>query len=792
MFKRSIRIGIQRLITHKAYSFINIGGLSIAIAVCLTILLYVNYHASFDKYIDNGQNAYRIISRYGEGTYSANTFAGFEEVFSNCPEIESFSVNYVNHNVDEVLLGKNKFRVESAIFANQSFIDFYSLKMVNGDMSSINNPNTILLTPRMAEKLFPNENAIGQTILLKSFTSNQDSLITYFVSGIIEPLPKTSHIKFEMLISQKGHFSQTVEMVKERKVFASLIYVKLFSAINVKNIEDKLNLLIKSVLNDASEPPIEAFNHKLQPVYDIHFTPGLNQESEPTVRRSSHKILVLVGILIIALATLNFVILYVAKASFNQKTTLIIRFFGGTKMNLFTQNIMEVFLSVSISFIMATILLLVFQVYLAEQYFNGWNISFQSINFWIIAASLFFALLLVISVLTSLNLLKKGSVLEQTVRPIRFNGAILLIIFQFVMVIALIGFTIVINLQMKFINNKDLGYSSENVLIIRVPQTNAKVNILKEELALLPGIIHTGTAQHYPGYRFQDMNFSIDDVLFPFKFGFIDHEAIETLNITVLKYFTEAKEKAKNGWMINETFYTNLRSKYSDEEIETNNYPSDDGNTEVIEIHGVMKDFHFKSLHSELENFAYYVRDNQTRFNRFVLVRYSQNNFKNLIPLVESKIEEIYPGQPVNYTFLDEEMNKLYVSEQTLLKLINAFSILSILVSCFGLIGVSIFIAEKRTKEIGIRKVNGATVFEIIKMLNLDFIKWVSISFCIASPIAYYVSQKWLQNFAYQTNLSLWIFIIAGVIALLIAIVTVSWQTYKAARKNPVEVLRYE
>ena len=525
MIQKSIKIGIQRLLAYKAYSSINIGGLAIAVSVCLAIILYAYYHSSFDKFISNGENSYRIISRIGDGTYSTNTFAGFDDVLSDCPEIESHTLCYTNHRIDEVIVEENKIKVEAAIFVNESFLKYFSVKMIEGDKKSINQPNKIMVTPDMAEKLFPGENAIGQTVFLRSFTRNQDSLIAFSISGIIEPLPAASHIKCEMLLSQKGHFNPTIKLLKSRKLYGGLLYLKLYPSAKVQDLEKKLTALIEPILGNAVGPPLKDYNHKLQAVYDIHFTPGLIYEIQPTVRRSSHNILILVGFLIIALATMNFVIMHIARSSFYQKARLVIRVFGGTKKHLFGQTIIEVFISVCISFITAFILLVLFRNYLGVHFFTDWNIPFQSPAFWITSIGLFLVVNITVSVLTSLNLLKRGTILQQTSSPKKFHAAILLVIFQFAMVIALIGFTIVINMQMKFIDKKDLGYSSENIMVIRVPQSNAKVHILKEELAVLPGIISTGTAHHYPGYnRFQDMNFSIEGNPFPFKFGFIDQQ----------------------------------------------------------------------------------------------------------------------------------------------------------------------------------------------------------------------------------------------------------------------------
>jgi putative ABC transport system permease protein len=377
------------------------------------------------------------------------------------------------------------------------------------------------------------------------------------------------------------------------------------------------------------------------------------------------------------------------------------------------------------------------------------------------------------------------------------KAAIPLVIFQFVMVIVLIGFALLLNKQMNFIESKELGYSSENVVVIKVPQQNAKIDVFREELLMIPGIISSGTARHYPGYHLQDMNLSGGNNIFPFKFGHIDQNAIETLNMKVLSYFAEAKDEATGGWLINETFYEHLKKFYSEEQIAAGILPmgeneaADNGSSGFV-ILGVIRDFHYASLHSEIENFAFMIPDPDERRNRFVLARINQNQVSEIIPAIENKLSGIYPGQPINYSFLDEELNREYASEQLLMRLINAFSVLAILIASMGLMGLSIFMIERRTKEIGIRKVNGSSVYEIVKMLSIVFIKWVGLAFIIATPITYYAGQQWLQHFAYRTVFSWWIFILAGIIALFIVLITVSWQTFKVARRNPVEALRYE
>ncbi len=274
MIQKSIKIAINRLITLKAFSMINIGGMAIAISVGLAILLYTSHHFRFDKYIPDGENSYRIITQYGDGTYFTNTFACFDDVLHDYPEVKSHTLCFSNHNIEDVFIGEHSIKTNKAILVNDSFFDFFGVDMIRGNKSSINEPNTMMVTPDMAKKLFPEKDAVGQTVKIRSFTRNQDSLISYTISGIVKALPKTSHIRFEMLLSQEGHFSPTVKTVKSRKVFGALVYVKLYPSANVKEIETSLPTKAEPILGAQHGPPMEVFNHKLQPVYDIHTTPG--------------------------------------------------------------------------------------------------------------------------------------------------------------------------------------------------------------------------------------------------------------------------------------------------------------------------------------------------------------------------------------------------------------------------------------------------------------------------------------------------------------------------------------
>lgn len=796
MILTSIRLSTKRLWSFKLYSSISIMGLSLAMAIALAIFSYTSHHASYDSFLENGENAYRIVSRLGDGNYNTSTFAALQDVIEEDVNVISSTTCHTYHSIEELDVEGEKHKIEHAIFINSSFLDFYSIPLILGDQRSIDEPNMVFLTQKMADRVFPHESAIGRQVFVRSFSTHQDSLIAYTVGGIVEEMPMNSHLSYEVLFSQLGHFSPTVEAIKSRKVFAAAIYLKLREGTDIEAFESALIESAEVHLKNAQGPPVDAFNHHLQPILDIHFTAGLTGEMKPTVRKPSHQVLIIIGYLILALAILNFVIMHIAKASFYRKANFMMRLMGAFKNQILFQTFSEIFISVLVSLILAIYLLASFQGLFGAAYFGDFKISFFSFNFISLCLLSLLLLSLIISLIASSDLVKKESLLSEIKLNSKRKFAVILLIFQFTAVIALIGFTLLINKQIDYIQNKDLGYHSEQVLVIKVPQNNERVNILKQELKNDKAVMSAALVRHYPGYRLQDMTFSNAENSFPFKFGFIEAEALQTLDIPVIQYFHPDKKKAKGGWYINETFYHQLQQKYSEEQISSSQFPLDEnieasGEQEFI-ILGVINDFHYASLHHSIESFAFHIPGEEGMRYRMILLRFLHNETHRVIELVEQKLSEVFPGQPVRYHFLQEEVQEQYESESVLLKLINTFSFLSILIACFGLIGLSVFISEQRTKEIGIRKVNGASITEVLLLLLKDVVIWIAVSFVLATPLSYFAMRKWLESFAYKTDISWWIFLLSAAIALMIALITVSWQTFKAARRNPIDALRYE
>jgi putative ABC transport system permease protein len=792
----TIKYAIRKLVKSKSYTVINVFGISISLVVALVILLFSTFHFSFDKHVDNYRNSYRLISRYGDGAYNANTFACFEEDLQKMKEVEKMTVCFTQHNANEVFVRDQSFSISDLAFIDDSFFDYFGLRIIEGVPETINQPNMVFLTPSMAVKLFNDEPPIGKSIELRAFTSDANDRISFTVGGIVAPMPNTSHLEFEMLISKEGHFASTVERTKTIKAFAAATYVKLLSSVNVGELEKQLISLPEAKIGYQHGPPLDAFNHKLQPLSEIHFTADTVTESKPTIRRSALYILMAVGFLILLISVIDFVNLYAATSTFRRREFGVIRTFGGSQRHLWFSMATEILLMLIFSFILTVALFIVFNTFFLAEILSDWRISFYNPRIWGWTLLLFLFTSVLIIVAGSFDFIPNRRYTEIK-NPLHKSRTIIqLVTFQYVLVIGLMAFAILLNKQMNFINEKSLGYSADNVIIIESPQRNEKVLVCRNELQKIPGVIQSAIVHHYPGYRLQDMIFGNGESSFPFKFGMVGSRAIEALDIELLHSFVPDLEKAGQGWLINETFYHNLLDIYSEEQIRTSNFPSDendsDSSRQEFRILGVVGDFHYASLHSPIENFAFNLQSTETNFNRFMLVRYNQKNHEAVLEASRKTLAGIFPGYPFEYAYLNEQVQNQYESEKMLMKLVNVFSILCIIVACMGLLGITLFMLEKRTKEIGIRKVNGARISEILIMLNKDFVKWVAIAFVIATPIAYYVMNQWLQNFTYKTELSWWIFALAGLLALGIALLTVSWQSWRAARRNSVEALRYE
>lgn len=786
-----LELTLRKLIKNKTITVINIAGLTVVFFVSLLIFLFVAHHYSFDKTIKESDSAYRIITRINDGSFWASSFAAFEDALDNCKEVQSKAIFYKNDEQFNVAVAEKRFSIANPIYADNSFFSFFNFKLRSGQTEDINKPNTVFISPTMANYLFGETNAIGQTIRVIRNNNNDSNSTVFTIAGVFEPFSNKSHINCDIILSKNGFYKRTVEHLKKIKVFGAYTYLKLHKGFKPSDLEAKFHALLNPYLANAQGPPIEAFDIDLQAFPDIHFTTDLVRDISPGIRKTHLNILLSVAILLFITVVFNFLIMNIVSANQRKQQSQIKMYLGALKRHIFLSTLWEILVVVILAGFVVIFAIEILNPWLSSSFFNGWTVDVLDPVFWLVAFSMAAIIVLSSSVSATYNSLKK---VADGIKQTRKTAS--LIVFQFAMVIALLCFTFLINQQLSYINTMDLGYNPENVMIIKINGArDAKINVFKQQVKAIPGVLSAGTAQHYPGFRLQDLNFNDGENIFPFKFAMVEQETLETLGVGIKEQFSEDSDFE---FFINETFYNKLAASYTHQQIIESDFNRNQNNRGagseefLFAVHGVVKDFHYSSLYSPIGNFVFFIRNPEKYFNRFLLIRFKQQNVEKICKQVVQIAESIYPGMQIEPQFLNEQLNTQYESEKQLLSVANLFSVITIIVTCMGLMAFMLYTIQLRIKEIGIRKVNGAKDAEIIQLLTKEFFICILIGFIVGTPLAYLAIEKWLQSFAYKTSISVWVFIAGGITTLVLAVLTIGWQTFKAARKNPVESLRYE
>ncbi len=772
----------------KIITGINIAGMAIALATCLVLFSYVQREFSFDKFVKDGEKTYRIISKVGNGNFWVSTFMCFGEALANVTDVKDLTsfqiVPFGSMGIGDILVP-----AVDVMIVDSNFVEFFSVNMLAGNSNDMNLPNSIFITPEIAHSIFPDENPMGKTIHLSLLG---EKIGIYTVKGIFAPVPNESHLGFNILVSQKGDVNEMYNRRMNMKVFANHIYLKLHSNESKIEMEKSLTHLAEPFLRNSHGPPMNAFNFQLQPLYNIHFTQGLNNEQREGNSKASVVILLIIGLIILTLAIVNFINLFIAQSLQRLKRARVYKIHGAKFLGMMLLSLPEILMMMLLSFMLSIFVLSIAKP-MISLLFSNWAFSLSSWQFLLQGFLVLLLLALTASILTAIFYVRT-SVFNPIVSGVSakissFRKSSILVVAQLAVVIVLLVAMIVINKQNRYVTNKDLGYNPDNILVTSFPSHSIEASVVCDELMKIPGVVSASAVRHHPTFPFQNYSFtSVNNTEFSFNARWVDKAALETLGIRVLQTFTNIEE----GWVINNTFYNKLLSEFSPEDIGSSNFlqntSGDDASQRFI-ISAVIEDFHYASLHSPIDNFAFKITPPESRF---LMVNYHPDQTEGVLSEVTNLMTKLYDDVLFDYFFLDESIDNAYISDRQLGKLIRAFSAIAATIALMGLFGLSFIISNRRTKEIGIRKVNGAKIWEVMVMLNVDFVKWVAIAFVIASPIARYAMNRWLQNFAYRTELSWWIFVLAGLLVLGIALLTVSWQSWQAARRNPVEALRYE
>ena len=795
MFKHHLKIICRNILSNKLHSILNIAGLAVGISSFILILLYVNHELTFDRFHKNFNNIYKLT--LGNSFY---TMAPFAVVLKDkLPDIEKIArIDFQMGGGKSPLLRVKKgteaetFRVNDIIYADSTFFDIFSFNVIEGDVKkSLSEPNSIVLTKSTAFKIFGNEDPLGKTI--EFIGTNENPRLNYTVSAIINDIPVNSSIKFNGIVSfntLKSIKPGGVDVDEDYGNWTYDTYILKKSASSVVQLTKKTNeiwlndILKRSNLNPDSESAKE---------YISGFVP-LKEVSFFKNNKAKFIYLILsVGIFIIILALINFINLSVAKASTHTKEIALKKVQGSSRYDLIKQFIGEslvlTFISTAIALVIVYFLMPLFSV------ITGISFSFKLLQNpqWIlllISGSVITGILAGIYPAIYLSSFKPLTILKNEKISGNINKTIIqvLIVFQFVISITLIISTIIIARQVRYMRTENVGF--DNRLILKCQLTKNirnRYDVFKQGLLENPNILNVATSSGSGLAEEFHMSFTeeINGAEKSYRAMAVDPDFIKTIGLKIIEgrdFSWDLETDKRKAVILNETAvkYFELDPAIG---FELNIY-----NSKALVI-GVVKDYHNESFQKKISpQVLWYVPG----WNSDLSIKISSNNISETIQYIKDQWNELSPEIPFEFQFLNEKYDALYKDEDKFNILISYFSIIAILIACLGLYGLVSFSTERRSKEIGIRKINGARISEILVMLNRDFVIRVSIAFIIAVPIAWYAMHKWLLSFAYKTELNWWIFALAGIIALGMALLAVSWQSWRAATRNPVEALRYE
>ncbi len=816
MLKNYLKVAFRSLVKQRIYSIINVAGLAVGIASALLITLYVQYEFSYDKFIQNSENIYKVSleRKYpNHATLYATIPHSYSEAMGrDIPEVKQVTrISALNNNVVITYKdgrGEQKvFEEDFVVTADSNFFTFFHLPFVKGDPSNVlHNANDIVITETTSKKYFGDEEAIGKTL---DFFG-----LSFKVSGVCQDMPANSHMRFNVI----GNMTAIPFFKQPNYIgFSAYVYVELNPGADFKVVESKMPKLVDTYASAQIERNLgkswedykkegNGYRYFLQPLTTIHLDPtNLEGKMEPGGNISFIYFLISVAVLLVVIACINFMNLATARSAERAREVGVRKTMGSLKGQLIGQFLSE---STLISLIAMALALVLIELVLPA--FSQLTERPLSLSLHPVTVSGLLAIALLIGfmagsypafVLSGFNpvVVMKGNFASSGRGSWLRNS---LVIFQFAISIILIIGTLVVQQQMNYIQNKSLGFDKEQMLVVErafALGTPQKEQTFVEEMRQLPEVVAASGSQALPGREgdffgtfFQPEGSS---ELLTTKTMVVADDLVETLGIQLVegKLFAEGVNDSLNV-LLNESAVKamGLNDPVGRKLYNVQAQPDGSNITVVFTVIGIVKDFHFQSLRDMITPLVLQNTETAGRNLGIVIARIKPGQYKSAIASIEAKWKSLAPEQPFRYLFLDENFDAQYKGEQQAGQMFAIFAGLAILVACVGLFGLSAYTAHLRTKEIGIRKVLGASVNSVVILLARDFTKMVLIAFVIAVPLSWYMMSQWLKQFAYRINLSVTTFLVAGIITIVIAWLTVSFQTIKAAVINPVKSLKSE
>ncbi|WP_296619243.1 ABC transporter permease [Marivirga sp.] len=793
MIKNYFKIAFRNIKNNKSYSFINVLGLGLSLACGISIFSIISYHFSFDNFHSDSDRIYRFVTEQHRDqiSYRSSVPNPFGKAFR---EDYAFSehVARICTFQDQVISISNeerttKFKENEIAFVEEEFFEIFNYPLLNEyEKVNISSPNTAILTENAAKKYFGDENPINKVFSV-------DNRLDFKVVGVLQNLPENTERTTQIFLSYNSLREYNPWFASDDSwggISSNMqCFVKLNPGVKPEKVEEVLPLYVQKFRPNSSN----VHHYKLQPLNDIHFSKLYGG----TIEERTIWILAIIGLFLIITACVNFINLATAQASERSKEVGVRKVLGSNQKQLFWQFILET----AVLTITATILaLLVYKLAfpfinselslgLNEMELFSWDMMLFVVA--VVVAVTFLAGTYPGLILAGFKPVEalKSSMTFQFGKGLNLRRA--LIITQFTISQALIIGLIIVLYQMKYIKESDLGFDKEAVIMIPVGSNDQKMRSLKTRFSAIPSVDKISlcyTAPASPSFWNTSLTFEsrLEEEAFPVNFKGGDNDYLSTFNLNLIAGRNLQQSDTVKEFLVNETLLKKLNIE-SKEDIIGKNISA--GGVFEGKVVGVVQDFHDGSFHEAIN--AVVISTNAERYSNYA-VKINLADLKNTLADLNRLWSETYPEQIYEYAFLDEQIEDLYASEESMLKLIQLFSFIAIFLGCMGLYGMVSFMAKQKTKEIGISKVLGGSVFQMFGIFGKEFMSLVVIAFFIAAPISWWMMNNWLENFQYRIAINIWIFIIALLSTILIALTTVGYQSVKAALMNPVDSLKRE